>query len=186
MMADKELRKMNRTELIEIIYALQQNEKTLRKQVEELSGQLEDKLLHIESAGSIAEAAISLNHVFEDAESAARQYLDSIQNQHTEAAQILKEAREQADEMISSAQAEVDMAAERIRQTEAECRAVREQTTAECTALREEAEREVEHKRKSFIREAQAILKQYPELAAHMRENKKKNQSRQSYPSTDS
>lgn len=185
-MVDKELRKMNRTELIEIIYALQQNEKMLRRQVEELNRQLGDKLLHIENAGSIAEAAISLNHVFEDAESAARQYLESIQNQYTEAAQVLKEAREQADGMISSAQTEVDMAAERIRQTEDKCRALREQTTVECAALLEETEQEIERKRKSFIREAQAILKQYPELAAHMREDKKKNQSRQSDPSTDS
>lgn len=147
---------------------------------------MEDKLLHIENAGSIAEAAISMNHVFEDAENAARQYLDSIQNQHTEAARVLKEAREQADELISSAQAEVDMVAERIRQTEEDCRALREQTAAECTTLREGAEREVERKRKSFIREAQAILKQYPELAAHMRTDKKKAQSRQPELSTDS
>ncbi|MCC8182753.1 MAG: hypothetical protein LIO45_07280 [Clostridiales bacterium] len=139
-MADKELRRMNRTELIEIIYALQQNEKELRGENEELRRQLEDRLLHIERAGSIAEAAISLNHVFEDAESAAQQYLVSIQNQHTEAEQTLKKAREQADKMIASAQAEVNLAAQRIQQTEDECRALREQTAAECAALRKKAQ----------------------------------------------
>ncbi|MCD8142032.1 MAG: DNA repair protein [Clostridiales bacterium] len=70
---------MNRTELIEIIYALQQNERTLRTENEELRRQLEDKTIRIEKAGSIAEAALSLNHIFEDAEAAARQYLASIQ-----------------------------------------------------------------------------------------------------------
>ncbi len=77
-MAEKELRKMNRTELIEIIYALQQNEKTLRAQVEELTRQLEDKHLRLERAGSIAEAALSMNHIFEAAQAAADQYLLSV------------------------------------------------------------------------------------------------------------
>ncbi|MCD8189904.1 MAG: hypothetical protein LUD78_06725 [Clostridiales bacterium] len=78
-MADKELRGMNRTELIEIIYALQQNERSLRAENDRLRRQLEDRLLRMEKAGSIAEAALSLNHVFEDAEAAAQQYLDSLQ-----------------------------------------------------------------------------------------------------------
>ena len=77
-MAEKELRKMNRTELIEIIYALQQNEKTLRRENEDLQEQLEDRTIHMEKAGSIAEAALGLNHIFEDAERAAKQYLYSV------------------------------------------------------------------------------------------------------------
>ncbi|MCD8346691.1 MAG: hypothetical protein LUD16_01830, partial [Lachnospiraceae bacterium] len=77
-MADKELRKMNRTELIEIIYALQQNEHSLRAENKELRRQLDDKLLRMKNAGSIAEAALSLNQVFEDADAAARQYVDSL------------------------------------------------------------------------------------------------------------
>ncbi|MCD7839295.1 MAG: hypothetical protein LUG46_01560 [Erysipelotrichaceae bacterium] len=75
----KELRKMNRTELIEIIYALQQNEKLLRKENEELQQKLNDKILIIDQAGSIAQASISLNHVFDDAQCAAEQYLLSTQ-----------------------------------------------------------------------------------------------------------
>ncbi|MCD8378749.1 MAG: hypothetical protein LUC95_00155, partial [Lachnospiraceae bacterium] len=70
-MAEKELRKMNRTELIEIIYALQQNEKSLRRENEDLHEQLEDKTIRLEKSGSIAEAALGLNHIFEDAEKAA-------------------------------------------------------------------------------------------------------------------
>lgn len=85
-MAEKELRKMSRTELIEIIYALQQNEKTLREENKELCRQLEDKTIRIENAGSIAEAALSLNRIFEDAQAAAQQYLDSVRMLGKEAA----------------------------------------------------------------------------------------------------
>ncbi|MCD8126758.1 MAG: DNA repair protein [Clostridiales bacterium] len=77
-MAEKELRKMSRTELIEIIYALQQNERSLREENEDLRRRLEDKTIRIENAGSIAEAALSLNRIFEDAQAAAQQYLDSL------------------------------------------------------------------------------------------------------------
>ncbi|MCD8117374.1 MAG: hypothetical protein LUE21_09730 [Oscillospiraceae bacterium] len=105
-MADKELRKMNRTELIEIIYALQQNERTLRTENEKLRRQLDDKLLRMESAGSIAEAAMSLNHVFEDAEAAARQYLDSLRYVDENVDKILSEARQQADQIVAAARQE--------------------------------------------------------------------------------
>lgn len=102
-MAEKELRRMNRTELIEIIYALQQNEKNLRDENEDLRQQLEDKILRMENAGSIAEAALSLNHIFEDAQQSAQQYLDSIQAANQEAEQALERARQEADEIIAAA-----------------------------------------------------------------------------------
>ncbi|MCD8088385.1 MAG: hypothetical protein LUE22_07350 [Oscillospiraceae bacterium] len=106
-MADKELRKMNRTELIEIIYALQQNERTLRTENEKLRRELDDKLLRMESAGSIAEAALSLNRVFEDAEAAAKQYLDSLRYVDENVEKILSEARRQADEIVATAEKEI-------------------------------------------------------------------------------
>ncbi|MCC8063660.1 MAG: DNA repair protein [Clostridiales bacterium] len=103
-MADKELRKMSRTELIEIIYALQQNERSLRTENAELRRQLDDKTLRMENAGSIAEAALSLNHIFEDAEAAARQYLASIQAANGTAEEILAQARRKADELLAAAE----------------------------------------------------------------------------------
>lgn len=191
--AEKDLRRMNRTELIEIIYALQQNEKTLRAENEELQRQLDDKLLRIEKAGSIAEAAVGLNHIFEDAEAAARQYLDSVKQRDSEAEQRLAEAGEQAEELLASAQVEKDAAAELLasarsekeaaaeqtrraeeecrslrEQTETECTAQREQTEAECTAQREKTTQDVKRMRAAFVREAKKILKENPELANRM------------------
>ncbi|MCD8321759.1 MAG: hypothetical protein LUC89_02590 [Oscillospiraceae bacterium] len=117
-MADKELRKMNRTELIEIIYALQQNERTLRTENEKLRRQLDDKLLRMESAGSIAEAALSLNRVFEDAEAAAKQYLDSLRYVDENVEKILSEARQQADEIVAAAEKERAIPASESRREE--------------------------------------------------------------------
>lgn len=55
-MAERELRRMSRTELIEIIYALKQHEEELEQQNAALQKQLDDRTLRLEHAGSIAEA----------------------------------------------------------------------------------------------------------------------------------
>lgn len=77
-MAERELRRMNRMELIEIIYALKQHEEEL----DNLRQQLADRTLRLEQVGSIAEAALSLNRVFEAAQAAADQYLESVKAQY--------------------------------------------------------------------------------------------------------
>lgn len=54
-MAEKELRKMSRTELIEIIYALKTNEDDLNKKNETLKAQLEQHKIDIEEADALKE-----------------------------------------------------------------------------------------------------------------------------------
>lgn len=49
-MADRELRRMHRAELIEIIYALKQSEDQLKAQNAALTAQLQDRQLRLESA----------------------------------------------------------------------------------------------------------------------------------------
>lgn len=72
-MAEKELRRMSRPELIEIIYALKSNEESLQKKNAHL-----DRTIQISEAGSIAEAALQLNDIFSTAQAAADDYLTSI------------------------------------------------------------------------------------------------------------
>ncbi len=77
-MAEKELRKMNRAELIEIIYALQQREQSLQQQIASLEKQLTEKKIVLKEAGNIAEAALRLNDIFASAQAAADQYVRSV------------------------------------------------------------------------------------------------------------
>lgn len=77
-MTDKELKRLSRVELIDIIYELQKQKEAADAQVVQLQDQLNTRELHIAEAGSIAEAAISVNGVFEAAQAAADQYLLSI------------------------------------------------------------------------------------------------------------
>ena len=77
-MNDRELRRLGRADLIDIVYELRKRLEQSEAQVRELQGSLGRRDLDVASAGSIAEAALKVNHIFEDAQAAADQYLDSI------------------------------------------------------------------------------------------------------------
>lgn len=80
---DNSLKKMKRKDLLEIL--LLQNEKI--KELEEKNKNLEDKLnekeIIIKESGSIAELSLKLNKVFEAAQKAADDYLESIKSMAT-------------------------------------------------------------------------------------------------------
>ena len=116
-MPDRELRHMRRTELVEIILALKQSEDQLRAENAALSAQLQERQIHIENAGSIAQAALELNKVFEAAQAAA----DEAQ---TEAANLKARTQQQCD-------AETEAAARKRAQTEADCKAMLARTQQE-------------------------------------------------------
>lgn len=114
-MAERELRHMRRTELVEIIFALKQSEDQLKAENVALKAQLEDRNLRLENAGSIAQAALELNHVFEAAQAAADDYLRSVRQEagstegaRNEAQTILEEARAEAQKLLDEARAEAD------------------------------------------------------------------------------
>ena len=77
-MTDKELRKLKRSELLEMLLIQTEENEALQKEVAELKAQLNDRRIVLENAGSIAEAALKLNGIFEAAENAAKQYLLSL------------------------------------------------------------------------------------------------------------
>ena len=132
-MADRELRHMRRTELVEIIFALKQSEDQLKAENADLTAKLEQRQIHLDSAGSIAQAALELNHVFEAAQAAADDYLASVRSVDRDALQA--QAKAEADQILAQARAE----AEQLKaQTKRECdaltaarRAAFEQSTRE-------------------------------------------------------
>ena len=77
-MTDKELHRLSRKELLEMLLAqIQENEK-LKDELRRAERQLSDRRLLQENAGSMAEAAMRLNAVFEAADRAAQQYLENV------------------------------------------------------------------------------------------------------------
>ena len=77
-MISKELKRLSRRELVDIIYQLKKNEQKMQEEIESLKNELEDKRIRIYTAGSIADAAISVTHLFSTAQMTADLYLREI------------------------------------------------------------------------------------------------------------
>ena len=77
-MTEKEMKRLSRAELLELLLAEAEENRKLRKQLKEAQNALEDRKIAWEQAGTLAEAALRINQVFEAADRAAKQYLDHI------------------------------------------------------------------------------------------------------------
>ena len=84
-MTDKELRRLSRGELLEMLIAQMEENQLLKQQLKDAQIQLDNRQIAIETSGSIAEAALKLNGVFQAAEEAAQQYIENIKRKAEEA-----------------------------------------------------------------------------------------------------
>lgn len=80
-MTDKEFKKLHRADLIEIIYEYQRREKAMQEEIASLRAQLGERSLKLKDAGSIAEAVIRLNALFETAQKTADDYVEQVRLQ---------------------------------------------------------------------------------------------------------
>jgi regulator of replication initiation timing len=79
-----DLRKLRREDLLEMLIAQVQENERLRAENRKLSEQLNDRRILLDKAGSIAQAALELNRVFEAAQAASDQYLENIERLYQE------------------------------------------------------------------------------------------------------
>lgn len=114
-MTDKELSKLTRQDLLELLLESEKENEALRREVEQLQNREKDRQLQLEKVGSIAEAALVLNDVFSAAQAAADQYVLNVKRVCDERAKQLQ----QSEDMLRKARLE----AKRLRdETEASCR----------------------------------------------------------------
>ncbi len=78
-MTDKELKKLRRSDLLEMLIAQSKEVESLKMQLQEAQEKLENRNIAISSAGSIAEAALGVNQIFEIAQKTADQYIENVQ-----------------------------------------------------------------------------------------------------------
>lgn len=131
---ENDLRSMNKTELLTMLRDQEAEINELKEENARLEQQLEDKRIGLQECGSIAQAALKLNGVFEAAQAAADQYLESVK------------AGSSGAEL--NAQMEEELA----------------QTRARCQQMEEEAARRVERQRQAFARMVERCCLDNPEL----------------------
>ena len=77
-MTDRELHRLSRRDLLELLITQEQENRKLRGELARAQAALEDRTITVAQAGTMAEAAMRLNGVFEAADRAAQQYLDNL------------------------------------------------------------------------------------------------------------
>lgn len=78
MMNQRDFRKLRRIDLYEIMLAQSQEIDALKAELAQVREELSNKEIKLKEAGSIAEAALSLTNIFEEAQKAADLYLENI------------------------------------------------------------------------------------------------------------
>lgn len=111
-MSNNEVKRLNRAELLELLLAERKRNEALEQECQRLKEQLADRELRVERAGSLAEAAISVNAVLEAADAAAAQYLKNLQNRSEEVERLskalLERTRVDCHQMLQMAKREAE------------------------------------------------------------------------------
>ncbi|MGM9538909.1 MAG: hypothetical protein ACI3VN_11330 [Candidatus Onthomonas sp.] len=108
-MTDQELRRMSRAELLQMLITQMEENKVLQDRLELAETQLRDRQIAVKKAGTLAEAALSLNGVFQAADAAAKEYLENIQQLNSQQETLCRElqanAEKEAAAIVQEAQA---------------------------------------------------------------------------------
>ena len=103
-MISKELKKLGRRELVDIIYQLKVNEQQLQEKIAALEESLQEKRIRISVAGSIAEAAMDMTNIFTTAQMTADLYLREVaslkEDTEKECAKRIEDAKDTATRML--------------------------------------------------------------------------------------
>lgn len=83
-MTDKELKHLSRAELLEMLLAQTEENEQLKTELAKTKKALEDRRILINECGTMAEAALKLNGVFDAVDKAVRQYLENVQKKAQE------------------------------------------------------------------------------------------------------
>ena len=111
-MTDKELRKLSRADLISMLLELEKENQQLQGRLAKAKKSLESRKISIERAGSLADAALQLNGVFEAAEGACSQYTRNLQERSRQiqeyCACMERQTQEKCRKMLEQTQREAD------------------------------------------------------------------------------
>ena len=82
--AQADLLKLKKKDLLEIMLRQSEEIDELRAQVAELQAKLDDRDFQFNRIGSIAEASLAVTNIFQEAEKAAKLYLENIRSKVNE------------------------------------------------------------------------------------------------------
>ena len=153
-MTDKELRHLSRGELLEMLIDQSTELQALREKLEAAEAALKKRDITIGTAGSIAEAALQLNGVFEAAQKACQQYTDNIR-------QLSQRQQEICDQLEAESQARAKKIIEDAEKKKADMEYA---VTAQCAEMVAKAKAEAKAYWDDVSRKLEAFSSEHAEL----------------------
>ncbi len=133
-MTNQELKKLSRKDLLELLIAQSRQRDALLSELDTVKAALQNREIHLEQAGSIAEASLQLNGVFEAAQAAAQQYLDNIRQKSRQMEEYCIKKEEEINRRCHTMEEEV-----RFR-----CQTIEDETRCRCQDMENEAKEKAE------------------------------------------
>ena len=103
-MTEKELKRLTRADLLEMLIAQSEELRQVKERLKTAEAALANRVIEIDNAGSIAEASLRLNGVFEAAQAACEQYTENIrllsERSKLVCRRMEEESREQAERLL--------------------------------------------------------------------------------------
>lgn len=128
-MTDRELRKLRRSDLLELLIQQDEEMEALKEKLKEAEDKLQSRKIAIDTAGSIAAASVSISGVLEAAQDAASRYLENVEEMKFRQEKICAEMEEKSRMEAGALLAE----------TKERCRKMEEETRRRCEQMRREA-----------------------------------------------
>lgn len=146
-MTEKDLKKLSRADLLQMLIDQSEELASVQEKLAQTEAALHDKQLKIDKAGSLAEAAMQLNGVFEAAQASCQQYIDNIRLISERQEAMFKEQELLHRDTVLRKE-------EEIRQ---KCAAMEAETAEKCDAMVQTAKQEAQ----AYWDEVSVKLEQY-------------------------
>ena len=99
-MTEKELRRLSRADLLELLVAQRRENEQLRCILNETQAQLADRTIRIDKAGSIAEASLQLSGIFDAAQDSCQYYMDNIKLLSERQSQVCQQMEQEISALL--------------------------------------------------------------------------------------
>ena len=159
-MTGKEMKKLRRDELLEMLIEQTKRKDELEVKLAQAEEKLNSREIDVREAGTLAEAALQLNAIFEAADAAASQYLENVRamaGRQRSDASVTPDTGDLAADTQEQAERQLAEVAEK-------CRAMEEETRQKCEAMTAKAKKEADAYWTEVSRRIEQYLEEHEEL----------------------
>jgi len=131
-MTEKELKRLSRADLLDLLIGQSRELQKTNKRLRAALAELENREIAIRNAGSIAEASLKLNGVFDAAQASCVQYVENIRRLNEQQDEILRRTEQECREKM----------ARQLEESRQRCEAMEQETMERCRRMLKKAKRE--------------------------------------------